>query len=126
MTYDELAAKFPNASESFLRANSQAAVDADHHPHTGQVAKPERSARHAPLVQKQIQKADTARFLVSYCNARKRLLDADNLMSKYHTDMLRYCGFIEDDNPAQTKIVTSQRKVEKDEEEFIEITIDRL
>ena len=126
MTYDELAAKFPNASESFLRANSQAAVDPHSDPDSGQAAQPKRNVRNASPGKAQVQKADTARFLVSYCNARKRLLDADNLMSKYQTDMLRYCGFIEDDNAAQVKIVTSQRKVEKDEEEWIEITIDRI
>ena len=126
MTYDELATKFPNASESFMRANSSAPVDENIDKDSGQAAKSKRSAGDAPLGQKQIQKTDTARFLISYLNARKRLLDADNLMSKYQTDMLRYCGFIEDDNAAQVKIVTSQRKVEKDEEEWIEITIDRL
>ena len=126
MTYDELAAKFPNASESFLRANSSAAVDPHCDTDSGQAAKPKCNVRNAPPSKAQVQKAATARFLISYVNARQRLLDADNLMSKYHTDMLRYVGIIEDDNAEQVKIVTSQRKVEKDEEEWIEITIDRL
>jgi hypothetical protein len=84
---------------------------------------PERTAGNATLVEAQVQSGTGDRILIRIESVRKRLLDEDNLVSKYHTDLCRYAGLIPSDAPGVCKIETSQRKAEKGEEERTEITI---
>ena len=90
---------------------------------TGKAPIPERTAGDAALGAAQAQGGTRERILVRIESVRKRLLDEDNLVSKYHTDLCRYSGLIPSDAPGVCKIETSQRKAEKGEEERTEITI---
>ena len=90
---------------------------------TGKAAILERTAGNAALVETQVQSGTGDRILVRIESIRKRLLDEDNLVSKYHTDLCRYSGLIPSDAPGICKIETTQRKAEKGEEERTEITI---
>ena len=98
--------------------------NANHNPNdTGKAAILERTAGNAALVETQVQSRTGDRILVRIESVRKRLLDEDNLVSKYHTDLCRYSGLIPSDAPGVCKIETTQRKAEKGEEERTEITI---
>ena len=119
MTRDELLRRFPKASEAFIRQN----ICADN---PRQIAKPKPTARTQQVHSGEAQTRHTGRFLVSVTSIRKRLLDADNLVPKWHIDCLRYAGIIPDDSPDKCEIKIAQRKCEKGEEEKIEITIDAL
>ena len=90
---------------------------------TGKAAILERTAGNAALVETQVQSGTGDRILVRIESIRKRLLDEDNLVSKYHTDLCRYSGLIPSDAPGVCKIETTQRKAAKGEEERTEITI---
>ena len=90
---------------------------------TGKAAILERTAGNAALVETQVQSGTGDRILVRIESIRKRLLDEDNLVSKYHTDLCRYSGLIPSDAPGVCKIETTQRKAEKGEEERTEIVI---
>jgi len=96
---------FPNASPDFLARN------------TGSSPIVERDPRHAALDKGQVQKPTSQRFLVRVTSIRKRLLDEDNLCEKYHIDLCRYAGILSGDEAGTTKIETTQRKAQKDEEE---------
>ena len=98
--------------------------NANHNPNdTGKAAILERTAGNAALVETQVQSRTGDRIRVRIESVRKRLLDEDNLVSKYHTDLCRYSGLIPSDAPGICKIETTQRKAEKGEEERTEITI---
>jgi hypothetical protein len=98
--------------------------NANHNPNdTREAPVPQRTAGNAALVEAQVQSGTGNRILIRIESVRKRLLDEDNLVSKYHTDLCRYSGLIPSDAPGVCKIETSQRKAEKGEEERTEITI---
>ena len=98
--------------------------NANHNPNdTGKAAIPQCATSNAALVEAQVQGRTGDRILVRIESIRKRLLDEDNLVSKYHTDLCRYSGLIPSDAPGVCKIETTQRKAEKGEEERTEITI---
>jgi hypothetical protein len=98
--------------------------NANHNPNdTGKAPITQRTAGNAALVEAQVQGRTGDRILIRIESVRKRLLDEDNLVSKYHTDLCRYSGLIPSDAPGVCKIETSQRKAEKGEEERTEITI---
>ena len=90
---------------------------------TGKAPILERAPSNAALVKAQVQSRTGDRILVRIESVRKRLLDEDNLVSKYHTDLCRYSGLIPSDAPGVCKIETTQRKAEKGEAERTEITI---
>ena len=90
---------------------------------TGKAPILERTAGNAALVKAQVQGRAGDRILVRIESVRKRLLDEDNLVSKYHTDLCRYSGLIPSDAPGICKIETTQRKAAKGEAERTEITI---
>ena len=90
---------------------------------TGKAPILERTAGNAALVETQVQSGTGDRILVRIESIRKRLLDEDNLVSKYHTDLCRYSGLIPSDAPGVCKIETTQRRAEKGEIEHTEITI---
>ena len=83
----------------------------------------ERNIRHEPLATDEVQIGTRHRFLVRTTSVRKRLLDEDNLCSKYTTDLLRYAGIISGDEAGITKIETTQRKAEKGEAEKVIIEV---
>jgi hypothetical protein len=90
---------------------------------TGKTPISQRTASNAALVEAQVQGRTGDRILVCIESIRKRLLDEDNLVSKYHTDLCRYAGLIPSDAPGICKIETTQRKAEKNEAEHTQITI---
>jgi hypothetical protein len=90
---------------------------------TGKAPILERTAGDAALGEAQVQGGTRERILVRIESVRKRLLDEDNLVSKYHTDLCRYAGLIPSDAPGVCKIETTQRKAEKNEAEHTQIII---
>lgn len=119
MTREEIINRYPNASESFIRANLS---DGD----SGAVAKLESNPRNAPLAKEEVQGRDKARFRVCIGSRRKRLIDQDNLCEKYIVDLIRYCGVIPDDAPDKCEIEVSQTKCKKGEQEEITIEVFRI
>ena len=90
---------------------------------TGEAPKLEPDPSDGAVVAIQIQKATGARFLVRIKSIRKRLIDQDNLCSKYATDLCRYSGIIPDDSPTTTQLETSQQKARKGQAETVRIEI---
>ena len=126
MNPHQLLRLFPNASKSVLSANA-----ADYG--TGQpdlsperprkAAKPQHDAR-GPLARSASNKAgDRQRFHVRITSVRRRLIDEDNLVGKFHCDLLRYSGILPSDAPGICHIETMQRKAAKGEEETVEIEV---
>lgn len=115
-----MSADFP---DGFLRAIHRPAAlrqlhETDLHTRdTGQVAEPKRIAWDDALAAPQIEGGHRPRFLVRITSIRKRLLDEDNLVGKYHTDLLRYAGILPSDAPGEASIQATQRKTAKGEEE---------
>lgn len=120
MNPNKLSKHFPNASPTFLKLNSDQ-VDSG-----GTAPQLECPPSNEPLATPQAKKRDTAKYNISVVAVRSRLLDEDNLAEKYHIDALRYAGLIHSDAPDQTRIITTQRKCQKNEKEHIEITITYL
>lgn len=118
MTRDQLLIKFPNASESFVRANCSE--------DTRTPAVVESDPRIGTLGTSKTEKADHGRFRVRVESVRKRLLDVDNLCEKYAIDCCRYSGLLPSDDPGTTEIQTTQRKAHKGEPEHTVITIERI
>lgn len=114
-TREELLAHFPNANESILRANG--------FDNPRPVAIPECPSPHETLATNLPAKENSGRILVRLTSVRKRLLDEDNLVSKFHVDILRYAGLLHSDAPGDTKIETTQRKAKKGEAEHTIIEI---
>lgn len=76
-----------------------------------------------PLGQVATEAINPAKLIVRIVSFRRRLLDTDNLASKWHTDALRYAGIIPSDAPYECEIQTTQVKVttESAEHTLIEI-----
>lgn len=72
------------------------------------------------------ERSHPTKFLVSVTSFRRRLLDEDNLVAKWHVDALRYAGILPSDAPDQAKISVGQEKVKTEEEECTVITIEKL
>ena len=118
MNRNELLRRFPNASESFIKANSDPEPSSPRkdavmecHPGT------------EPLAKGQGEKANPGRVHIRFVSVRKCLLDPDNLCEKYILDCLRYCGVIQGDEPEKITLETTQRKAKKGEEEHTQIEI---
>lgn len=107
---------FPNASESFIRANP-------HLGDSGAVAELEPNPRHGALGKAQVQKRTSEKFLVRVTSFRRRLLDYDNLCEKYHVDCCRYAGIVPSDDPTKTQIEVCQVKALKGEEEYTRVEV---
>jgi hypothetical protein len=110
---NELSARFPNASPSFLRLNGYANI-----PPVSQApaAVAQCSVRDDAPPTRKTKKADSTFYLVRFTSFRSRLIDTDNLCEKYHCDTLRYAGILPDDSPDQARIETRQVKCAKGEE----------
>lgn len=105
---------FPHASAAFLARNS------------GKIAVVERDPKNVGVAKVSLQKEAGGRFLVRVTSIRRRLLDEDNLCSKYFIDLCRYAGALPGDEPGTAKIETDQRKPKKGEAEKIIIEIFKL
>lgn len=110
MTRNEILRRFPKATESFIRANLSDDFAAP-------AAKLEPNPCHAPLAKEKVQRPAGKRFLVRVTSFRRRLLDEDNLCSKYHVDLCRYASIIPGDSPDKCKIEVGQIKVGKSQTE---------
>lgn len=117
--------QFFNASDAFKRLNpalfSDVSIKADNQASTPKL---ECSAEPKPLAARKAKKADRRFFFIRVTSFRRRLLDEDNLCEKFHVDLCRYVGVLPDDSAAKARIVTTQEKVSRAEEERTEIEID--
>lgn len=118
MDAETLRKLFPHCSSSFLAENSDSVK-------SPKPAKPKRNPVPKQVGDNGDKKADSARYVVCYTDVRKRLLDEDNAVSKWHTDCLRRAGIIPDDNPEVCKIIVTQRKCLKGEEPHCLIEVSR-
>jgi hypothetical protein len=91
----------------------------------GETTKLECGPGHEPLEAIQGEARDDGRYVITISSHRSRLLDEDNICSKWATDFCRYVQLLSGDGPEKTHIITTQKKVRKGEEKTI-ITIDRL
>lgn len=83
--------------------------------------KPKRPVRNEPLAKGNGKKENTGRIHIRLTARRKRLIDPDNLIFKYHIDCLRYAGAIPDDRASDVTIETHQEKTREKEETLIEL-----
>jgi hypothetical protein len=134
MSPDELRKRLPQASDSFIRANTspvRASVDegvraddrADQNRSARESAELERPIVYAATETVRTEKTPSTRFLVRVTDYRIRLIDEDNLSEKFTVDSLRYCGLLPSDAPGKCKIEVSQKKVHRKDEARVEIEI---
>ena len=83
--------------------------------------KSKRPVRNEPLAKGNGKKENTGRIHIRLTARRKRLIDPDNLIFKYHIDCLRYAGAIPDDREGDVTIETRQEKTRGQEETLIEL-----
>jgi hypothetical protein len=83
--------------------------------------KPKRPVLNEPLAKGSGKKENTGRIHIRLTARRKRLIDPDNLIFKYHIDCLRYAGAIPDDREGDVTIETHQEKTRGEEETLIEL-----
>lgn len=123
MNEEELRRRLPNASGDFLRLNAQTGAADIRTDDAGAPAKPKRIAGHGTLGPPQVKVPTGQHFLVVVTSYRKRLLDEDNLIEKYHVDLCRYAGILPADSPGTAKIEVKQEKVGPKEPERVSIQI---
>ena len=142
MTREELANRFPSASQSFPELNADSEGDVSGRTATGVEAGREVSAQDECRLGKaselerrafagavgalQIQAGLGKRHVVRITSIRRRLLDEDNLCEKFFIDLLRHAGAIPGDAPGQTKIEVAQQKAGKGEPEEVRIEVFEL
>jgi hypothetical protein len=116
---------FPNASKSLISANCpELPLEGEWSRKDAPVCSElERTSGDGALGARQAEKRDSTRYFVRITSVRRRLLDEDNLSSKYVTDFCRYSGIIPQDSPGKTSIKTTQRKAGKEEAEHTLIEI---
>lgn len=108
LTREQIIARFPRATETFIQLNLPAGSEP-----SGPVVKP--AVRDEPVAAEKGKTRHAGRVHIRITSVRARLIDADNLCGKYFTDCLRYCGAIQDDSPQFVTIETRQRKAQKGE-----------
>lgn len=97
----------------------------DHHRQTsGAILK--QAVRDAALHAYRGEAGRSDRFVICITSFRKKLLDTDNLCSKWFTDALRYAAILPGDSPDEAFIFTTQEKVADESEERTEIEITKL
>lgn len=116
MTRAEILARYPLSSHAFIKANLDAGG-------TWAPAKPKPVALPSSHGDREVKAKDSRRFLVRVTDVRKRLLDDDNGVEKFHVDCLRYAGILPSDAPGQTTIERGQRKAGKGEQERVIIEV---
>jgi hypothetical protein len=88
---------------------------------------PQRLCREGPLEEcLHDQKASTERVHIRIVSTRKRLLDPDNLVPKWHIDCLRFIGAIRGDEPDKITLEVSQVKAAKGQQEIVTIEVFEL
>ena len=92
----------------------------------GAVAEPECPVRDGAVRPPPTEKENPSLYKVSVISFRKRLIDPDNLIAKYHIDAIRYEGLIPDDSAKHIVLEVRQEKVHTKGIERTEITIERL
>lgn len=92
----------------------------------GTIAEPECPVRDGTLRPTPTQKENPSLYKVSVISFRKRLIDPDNLIAKYHIDAIRYEGLIPDDSAKHIVLEVRQEKVFESNAERTEIEITRL
>ena len=88
-----------------------------------EATKPKRVVGDGTLASVSVQKRTGRRFHVCVTAIRKRLLDEDNQIAKYHIDLLRYSGVLPGDDPATTHIEVRQQKAEPGAREEVRIEV---
>lgn len=129
MTRTAFDALMESASKSTAAAGKRALagvgfINEDQNNRAPSRAKPEPLVRHDIHPEASGEANNTGRVSVCITSYRKRLTDPDNLVGKYFTDLLRYCGLIRDDGAADLDYKIQQTKVRTKEEERTEIEID--
>jgi hypothetical protein len=114
MTRGEIKRRFPNASETFIRANAD--QGGPPRPEPKQAVRPR---PHRPVPGKA---EDRPRYAISIVAHRRRLIDPDNLAPKFFIDALRYAGVIVDDAACLVDYSIRQQKT-REKEDFTVITI---
>ena len=89
----------------------------------GQASELERHTGDAALQPPFPKEAPVQRVLIVLTSHRRRLLDQDNLCSKYLVDLCRYAGIISSDAPGSAEIKIAQEKVGPKEPERVVIDI---
>lgn len=123
LTSDDLAKL---SSKPGYRIHAAVGAGANNAHDTGPLAIVERNPRPRALGPRKAKKGDSGVFLVGVKAFRRRLLDEDNLCEKFHVDCCRYAGLLPSDAAGKARITTTQEKVTRDEDERVEITIQRL
>jgi hypothetical protein len=91
----------------------------------GKTADVEQHTGPEPLGKKRVALRYSGPVLVRFQFFRRRLADPDGNSGKYYLDALRYAGALEDDSERHIRLVTEpQQKVETNEEERVEITLE--
>ena len=116
MNREEILKLYPNASESFIRANLEVNC-------SGPTSILERTSGDESLAAHQGEERATGKLHIRFVSVRKRLLDPDNLSEKWLLDCLRYCRVIQGDEPEKISVETTQRKATKKEKEHTIIEI---
>lgn len=114
MTRAEILARYPQASEAFIRRNADsetvgALPNAVPKPSAGKSSEVENSGKE--------KRPSRARLRVVITSYRARLTDPDNLFPKYLIDGLRYKRLIPDDSPEHIVLELRQEKVATKPEE---------
>jgi hypothetical protein len=87
----------------------------------GRDPKPKRAIRNDALAKAVCEEENTGRIHIRLTARRKRLIDPDNLIFKYHIDCLRYAGVLVDDSEKNITIEARQEKTRGEEETLIEL-----
>jgi len=86
-------------------------------------AKPQRDLQNEPLAAPQGAGQDAGRVSVRYTCYRCRLIDPENVFTKWWGDCLRYAGFLKDDREQDIELTVRQVKVKTKAEERTEIEV---
>lgn len=120
VTLDELKKLFPNASQQFLHANSNATPPPKVSPTVI-----ERDVEDEPLASEQGKGKSIGRVEVRLIRRSTKILDVDNAYGscKWLCDALRFEGVIRDDDPESIHLIVSQEKVHTRKEVGVEVII---
>lgn len=112
MTRAEILARYPNASEAFLRRNADDVGGLQNTIPESNTRKPIALAHESKE-----RSASGSRLRVAITSRRCRLIDADNLCPKFLIDAMRYEHLIPDDSPDHIILEVHQEKVAHKSEE---------
>ena len=115
MTRDAIKAKFPRASEAFIKVNIDCGET------SCSIAKP--IVCDESVAAEEGETGYAGRVRVCVVSYRRRLTDPDNLTPKYFLDCLRDSKLIRDDSAKQIELFVSQEKVKAKSDEGTAISI---